>query len=154
MRAPRSWAIPISRSRISAVASASGSARWHGRASVTNRCASAPRFAGWRPSEPSGEPDRVDDGRGDPAAGQAHRLVVEERHVEPCVVRDQHGVAAELEEAPDARGDRRRAPQVGVPEPGQRGDRRLERRAGVRQRLEALGQLEPAHTHGADLAGP
>ena len=49
VRAPRSWARPIRQSRISAVASASGSARWHGLASVTKWRESAARFAGRRP---------------------------------------------------------------------------------------------------------
>jgi len=102
--------------------------------------------------EPAGEPDRVDDRRGDPVAGQAHRLVVEEGHVEPRVVRDEDGVAAELEKASNARSDRWRAAELGVAQPGQRRDRGLQRRAGVGERLEALRQLEPAHPHGADLA--
>ena len=37
VRAPRSCAMPMRHTRISAVASASGSARWHGRASVAKR---------------------------------------------------------------------------------------------------------------------
>ena len=52
------------------------------------------------------EPDRVDDGRGEPPAAEAQHRRVEERHVEARVVRDEHRVAGELEEA--RRRERRR----------------------------------------------
>ena len=138
VRAPRSCAIPIRQSRISAVASASGSARWHGRASVAKRYESAARFAGWRPEQLPREPDGVDDGRGDAAAGQPHRLVVEERHVEARVVRDEDRVAREGEEAADGRRDGRRPPQLVVAQARSARRRRLQPRARVRERLEAL----------------
>ena len=51
MRAPRSWARPMSETRISAVACASGSARWHGRTEVPKNCASeASPTRGMRPA--------------------------------------------------------------------------------------------------------
>ena len=43
VRAPRSWASPSSTRRISAVARASGSARWHGSVETPKKCASAAR---------------------------------------------------------------------------------------------------------------
>ena len=103
--------------------------------------------------EPAGEPDRVDDGRRDPAAGQAHRLVVEERHVEACVVRDEHGVAAELEEAADARCDRRRAAQLGVAQPVSAAIAGCSGAPGLASVWKRSSQLEAAHADGADLAG-
>ena len=62
--------------------------------------------------QPPREPDGVDDGRRDAVAGEPHRLVVEERHVEARVVRDEDGVAREGEEAARHRRDRRRAAQL------------------------------------------
>ena len=129
-RAPRAPAPSRSAARrISAVASASGSARWQGRASVTKRCASAVRFAGCRPSSRRARPTVSTTVAATRLPGQAHRLVVEERHVEACVVRDEHGVACELEKATDAGGDRRSAAKLCVAETGERRHRRLERRA-------------------------
>ena len=61
-------------------------------------------------------------------------------------------VAGEGEEATDGGTDRRRPAQLDVAQPGQRGDRGLQPRAGVRERLEALGQLESLDPDGADLA--
>ena len=86
--------------------------------------------------------------------GQPHRLAVEERHVEARVVRDEHGVAREREEAPDGGRDRRRAPQLVVAQPGERRDRRLQPRARVRERLEPLARARAPDAHGADLARP
>jgi len=84
------------------------------------------------------EPDRVDDRRLDTVAREPHRLVVEERHVEARVVRNEHRIAGEREKAARDGGDRRRAPQLVVPQPRQRGDARLQPRAGVCERLKAL----------------
>ena len=47
------------------------------------------------------EPDGVDDGRGDPPAGQALDRTVEEADVEAGVVRGERRVAREREEPPD-----------------------------------------------------
>ena len=58
--------------------------------------------------EPPREPDRVDDRRRHPPAGQPFDLAVEEPHVEAGVVGDEHGVAGELEEAADGELDGRR----------------------------------------------
>ena len=73
VRAPRSCASPISASNTSAVACASGSARWHGCTDVPKKyesCASDAR--GTRPaSSAPRERDGVDDGRSEARAGRA-----------------------------------------------------------------------------------
>ena len=94
------------------------------------------------PEQPPRERHRVDDGRGDAPAGQPHRLVVEEGHIEPCVVRDQDCVAGEAEELADDSSDWRRATQLLVPQAGQRSDGRLEPRARVGECLEPFLELE------------
>jgi len=63
-----------------------------------------------------------------------------------CVVR-------EREEAAHTGCHRRRTSKFLVTQTGQCRDRGLEPGARVRERLEALLELERAHTHGADLAG-
>ena len=113
-------------SRISAVASASGNARWHGRASVTKRCESAARFAGWRPSSRRASATVSTTVATTRWSGEPHRLVVEECHVEARVVRDEHAVTGEVEEAPQRGCDGWSPPQLFVAEARQRGDRRLE----------------------------
>jgi hypothetical protein len=67
-------------------------------------------------------------------------------------VRDEDGVAREVEEPADGELDRRRAAEGGRVDPGQRGDRRRQRPARVDERLEPLLELEAADAHGADLA--
>ena len=98
------------------------------------------------------EPDRVDHGRRDPPPGQPLDLAVEEAEVEAGIVRDEHGVAGELEEAPDRELGRRRAREGARVDSGQGGDRDGQRPPWVDQGLEALRQLERAHADGADLA--
>jgi hypothetical protein len=100
------------------------------------------------------ETNGVDDSRHHPAPGQTHRLVVEERHVEACVVRDEDGVVCEGEKAADAGRHGRRPPELFVAQPGQRRDGGLQPCSGIRERLEALLELELTHAHRADLAGP
>ena len=70
------------------------------------------------------EPDGVDDGRRDPPAGQPLDLAVEEADVEARVVRDEHRVAGELQEATHRELDGRCATQLARVDPGQRRDRR------------------------------
>ena len=94
---------------------------------------SAPRFAGWRPSSRRASPTVSTTVAATSLAGQPHRLVIEERHVEARVVRDEHGVTGEGQEPPDDRGDRRRAAQLHVAEAGQRGDGRLKSLPRVRK---------------------
>ena len=156
VRAPRSCARPSSETRISAVASASGSARWHGAVDAPKKCAS--RLSEKRSLRPCSsrlrEPDRVDDRRGEAPAREALELVLEEGDVEARVVRDEHGVARELEEAADGDLRARRAAQVLVPDPRQRGDVRRQEDAGIHERLERVRDREPAYADGADLADP
>ena len=61
---------------------------------------SEPRAAGTAFEEPACEPDGVDDRSSELRAGQPLRFMVEEAEVEACVVRDEDGIAGELEEAP------------------------------------------------------
>ena len=144
----------MSAMRISAVASASGSARWHGSAETPKKCESCAQrdtLAAAREQAPR-EPDRVEDGRRTAAARQPLDRPVEEGHVEAGVVRDERHVARELEEAPERELDARRPSQVLLPDPGERGDETGQRRARVDERLERVDDLERAHPHGADLA--
>ncbi len=98
------------------------------------------------------ERHRVEHRRGEPARLHPVDGAVEERHVEAGVVRDEHAVAGEREEAPHGDVDGRRPAQVGVADPGQLRDRGAERPARADERLERPGRLEAADTHGADLA--
>ena len=102
--------------------------------------------------QPPGQPDRVDDRRDRSLAGEPHRLVIEKCHVEARVVCDEHAVTGKGQEPPDDSGHRRRAPQLHVAEPGQRGDGRLKSLPRVRKQLEALRELEAFDPHGAELA--
>ena len=100
--------------RISAVACASGSARWQGWAAVPRKFESeASPARRVRPcEEPACEPDGVDDRSSELRAGQPLGLVVEEPEVEACVVRDEDGIAGELEEAPHRDSRMRLAAQL------------------------------------------
>ena len=98
------------------------------------------------------EPDGVDDRCGDSPAGQPLDLAVEEADVEARVVRDEHRVAGELEEATHRKLDRRCAAQLARVDSGQSRDRGGQRPARVDERLEPLLELEAAHPHRADLA--
>ena len=102
--------------------------------------------------KPPREPDRVDDRRRDAPAGEPLDLALEEREVEARVVRDERRVAREAEEAADGQLRARRPPQVGVADPGERGDVGRERRARVDERLERVLDRERADAHRADLA--
>src|SRR5204863_10159655 len=104
--------------------------------------------------ETAGESDGVHDRAGKTRAREALRLAVEEREVEAGVVRDEHGVARELEESPHGDRRMRMAAQICVAQAGQRADRRPDRDAGVDEQLEFLLQLELADAHRADLADP
>ena len=127
VRAPRSCAMPIRQSRISAVASASGSARWQGRASVTKRCESAARFAGCRPSSLRASPTVSTT----VAATRlpVSRIVSLSRNAmsKRALCATRIASPAKREEAADDGRDGRRAPQLVVAQAGQRGDRRLQR---------------------------
>ncbi len=102
--------------------------------------------------QPPREPHRVDHGAREPGAAEALGLAVEEREIEARVVRDEDGVAGELEEAPHRDRRMRAAAQVGIAQARQRADRGADRNAGIDEQLELLLQFELAHTHGADLA--
>ena len=95
MRAPRSCAIPIRHEqdlcrRLGVGQRAVAGARV-GREAVRQR-SEVRRLAS---EQPPREPDRVDHRGCDALPCQPHRLVVEKRHVEACVVRDEHGVSCE-----------------------------------------------------------
>ncbi len=102
--------------------------------------------------EPPREPDGVDHGGGDAPAGEPLDGVVEEAHVEAGVVCGERCITGEREEATNGELLTRRAPQLGVAQAGQPGDRRWQRDPGVDQRLERLGDLERPHANRADLA--
>ncbi len=81
--------------------------------------------------EPAREPDGVDDRRCDAPAREALDGAVEETDVEARVVGGERRVAREREEPPDRELGPGRASEVGVAKPGQPGDRRRERDAGL-----------------------
>ena len=145
---------PIRQSRISAVASASGSARWHGRASVAKRYESAARLAGWRPSSFRARPTvsttvaatRLPVSRIVSLSRNAmsKRALCATRIESPAKSRKRRTTAA-------TGGARRRSSSrrpVSAATPGCR------RAAGIRERSEPLLELERAHAHRADLARP
>ena len=103
---------------------------------------------------PTREPHGVDDRRGEPPVAEAQHRGVEERDVETRVVRDEHGVAGELDEP--SRGERsaRCTPQLAVVDAGQRRDLERQPLARVDERLERVRQLEALDARGADLADP
>jgi len=71
-----------------------------------------PRAPGAPLEESACEPDGVDDGSRELRACQPLGLVVEEPEVEACVVRDEDGIAGELEEAPHRDSGMRLAAQL------------------------------------------
>ena len=156
MRAPRSCASPISASSSSAVARASGSARWHGRSAVPRNHASwaSPKPATRPGEEPAREPHRVDDRRADARAREPLGLAVEEREVEARVVRDEDCVAREGEEAPHRLGRAGRSAQLLVPEAGHGARPGGDRKPRIDERLELGLHLEAAQANRADLADP
>ena len=104
--------------------------------------------------EAPGEPDGVDDRRGDPTAREALDRTVDEADVEARVVSGQRSVAREGEEPADRELGPGSAPQLRVVEARHAGDRRRQRDAGLDERVERLGDLEPTDPRGADLADP
>ena len=105
--------------------------------------------------EPSGEPDGVHDGSGDAPARQVRHLAVEEREVEPRVVRDERGVSGERDEAAGRHG--RRAERHGARAgwmPVSDATAGRQRDARVDERLERVVELERANALRADLADP
>jgi hypothetical protein len=128
-------------------------ARLYGRAEEVGQGGEA--RAGDAPSEQtSGQPHSVDHGRRDAAAGQPLHLAVEKAEVEAGVVRDQDGVSREGEKLPHCRPGGRGVLQVGVDDPGQRGDERGQRPARIDERLESPGGNETLDPHCPDLADP
>ena len=144
----------MSATRISAVASASGSARWHGSTETPKKCESCrSETRSLRPASRRRASQTVS------RTGAAQRRPVSpstarsrKDDVEARVVRDERRVARELEKAPERELDARRPPQVLLPDPGQRGDEAGQRGAGVDERLERVDDLERAHAHRTDLA--
>ena len=102
----------------------------------------------------TGEPDGVDDSAA--TRRPVARIVSLSRNAMSkralCATRT--ASPAKPRKRPDRSLHGRRAPQLGVAKAGQRGDRRIEPRAGVRERLEPLPERELAHAHRADLARP
>jgi len=78
--------------------------------------------------------------------------VIDEGEIEARVVRDEHCVARELEEAAHSDAGVRLSTQLRVLQAREGADRRAEWDAGVDQQLELLGELEVAHADRPDLA--
>ena len=98
------------------------------------------------------EADGVDDRRRDPRPRQPLGLPVEEREIEARVVRDEHRVAGECEEAPQRDLHGRRASKLPVGEAGERRHRGPERPRRIDERLELRLDLELPDPHRSDLA--
>ena len=143
---PRSCASPSRRTNTSAVACASGSARWHGSTDTPKKNASEARLTRWtRPRSRFRASGTVSsDRRREPLARQPLELAVDEADVEARVVGHERRVARERREPPQRRRDPRRPPQLLVREPGQPPDRRGQRHARRDERLERLPHLEPS----------
>ena len=104
--------------------------------------------------QPPREPHGVDDRGRNALPGEPRDLLIEERKIEPRVVSHDRGVARELEQAPDRELGPRRAAKGGGLDPGQRDDRRWQRRARIDERLERVLEPEFANALRADLADP
>ena len=101
--------------------------------------------------EPAGEHQCVEPGLGEVAARQAAALVVEEAEVEGRVVRHQHVLPGELDEARQGVLDVGAAGDHLVVDAGELGDHLRDRPVRVHERDEALDHLAAAHPHCADL---
>jgi hypothetical protein len=133
-------------------------ARLHGRPKEIGQLREARAWYASR-EQTTRQRDGVDDGRREARAREPLRLAVEEREVEPRVVRDEDRVAREAEELVHRGSRGRRAAQLPVGEAGERSHRRAKRHARVDERLELVDYLEPRDLDCADLtdvraAGP
>ena len=110
------------------------------------------RFAGWRPSSRRASPTVSTTVAATRLSGEPHRLVVEERHVEARVVRDEHASPAKARKrrTAAATGGARRSCSSRSPVSAETAG--CSRTARVRERLEPLGELEALDPHGAELA--
>ena len=86
-----------------------------------------------------------------PRMPRGARGLLEERHVEPCVVRDEHAVAGELEEGRQHRLDPRRLRDHRVGDAGEHLDEHGDRLARPDQGLELAEDLPTADLHRSDL---
>ena len=102
--------------------------------------------------QPPREPDGVDHRRRDAAAREPLHLAVEERHVEAGVVRDEHRVIREREEASDGELDGWRAPERAGVDPGERLNRAGSGTRGLTSVLNVSSELERVDPLSADLA--
>ena len=153
LSAPRSWARPISATSTSAVASASGSARWHGRTVTSKRSDTLARSK--RASRPASRrrasatvsstrmPRRV--------PSSAHERAVEHADVEGRVVGDEDAAAREREQLGERRAQRAGAREIAIADARDLRDARRHRDARVDQAREPCHLLAALEPHGADL---
>src|SRR6185503_19370847 len=87
-----------------------------------------------------------------PPAVEREQVLFEETLVELRVVRDEQRVPREAQKPAYDGSARRRAHQLLAAQAGQPSDRLRQRDPRVHERLERVDELEPAHTHGAQLA--
>jgi hypothetical protein len=104
--------------------------------------------------EAAGERGRTERRLGQTPPVQEAELALEEALVEASVVRDEHVVSREGEEAFDDGRDWRRPAQILLAQPGQARDGLRECHAGVHERLEGVDDLESADAHRSELADP
>ena len=146
VHAPRSCASPMSPTRISAVACASGSARWHGRTDVPKNCESDERLARrTRPASRRRARATVS------ITGPARRRPVRRSTSRPRKATSKRALCATSTASPEnarkptnrrARG--RRSTQVGIPQPGQRTDGRRQGSLRVDERLKVPVSMSPS----------
>ena len=140
----------------SAHASASANARWFGvtrvrkyRASVCSRTLGTSGQ-----TTPPGQPRRADRGAGQRVVVEPDEVHVQEREVEPGVVRDEDRAATELQERRQDLLDRRLGGDRSVVDAGQVRDERRDRDLGVDQRLERSDALAAEVLDRPDLGDP
>src|SRR4249920_3278536 len=100
----------------------------------------------------SGEPDGVEDRRGDSSPREPLDLAIEEPDVETGVVRDERHVACECEKSADGELGSGSCSKVVSANPGQRRDVRGYDDPGIDERLEGVVQGERANASSTDLA--
>jgi hypothetical protein len=97
------------------------------------------------------EPGGVDDGRVRPGEPEPGAAGSQEAGVVGGVVRHEHRSARELEERRERRPQPRSAREQPIGDPGEDGDQRRDRQAGIHQGLELPEHLPGAYLDGADL---
>ena len=127
--------------------------RSHGRPEVLGEGVE-PHVGDVGPDHAAGEPSGADGWRRERVVVEALERDVQEREVEPRVVRHEDAAAGELGERGEDPLDRRRAGHDEVVDPGEVRDLARDRHTGVHEGLEHAGALAAAELDRADLGDP